>query len=183
MKFNSTAISGVYVITPEPRRDERGWFARTFCKREFAEIGVDAEFVQLNQSFNRIKGTFRGMHYQRPPHAEKKLVRCVAGSICDFAVDLRKNSPTFLKTFAVELSAENMDMILIPEGVAHGFITLEDNTSLLYHHTAFYHPGSEEGVRFDDPSIHLKLPTEIKVMSDRDRSYPLLPPNFHGLQL
>lgn len=183
MKFEESPIKGVHIVTATPFTDNRGWFARMFCKKEFLEIGVDAEFVQLNQSYNHVKGTFRGMHYQAPPFAEKKLVRCVAGAVIDFVIDLRKNSPTFLQSFCVELSAENMNMILVPEGIAHGFITLTDETSLLYHHTAFHHPASERGVRFDDPRFQLKLPLPIAVMSDRDKGYPLIPAEFSGIEL
>jgi dTDP-4-dehydrorhamnose 3,5-epimerase len=181
MKFNESPITGVFVVTAQPHLDDRGWFARMFCKNEFREIGIDAEFVQLNQSFNHVTGTFRGMHYQAPPYAEKKLIRCVAGAILDFVIDLRKGSPTFLNSYAIELSAENKTMLLIPEGIAHGFITLEDKTSLLYHHTAVHHPASERGLRFNDPRVKLELPRPITVISDRDKGYPLLENDFVGI--
>lgn len=183
MKFSESPIKGVFVVTALPFEDDRGWFARVFCKKEFHDVGVDVEFVQFNQSFNRLKGTFRGMHYQAPPFAEKRLVRCIAGSMIDFVVDLRKDSTTFLQSFSVELSAENRSMILIPEGIAHGFITLEDKTSILYHHTPGYHPEAERGLRFDDPRIRLKMPHPIAVSADRDRTYPLLAPDFVGIEL
>jgi len=183
MNFVESFIAGVFTIKPEPFTDERGWFSRMFCKQEFREVGLDIEFVQLNQSFNRVKGTFRGMHFQLPPFAEKKLVRCVAGGVTDFVVDLRMNSPTFMKTMTVDLTAENMNMILIPEGIAHGFITLQDNTSLLYHHTAFHHPPSEGGIRYDDPQLSIELPVPIEVISLRDRSYELLGQNFNGIKI
>lgn len=183
MKFIPTSIQDVFVIKPHIFSDDRGWFGRTFCKKEFAEQGINADLVQLNQSFNRRKGTFRGMHYQVPPFAEKKLVRCVAGAIVDFVVDLRKGSPTFLRNIEVHISAENMDMILIPEGVAHGFYTLEDRTTLIYHHTEYHNPNSERGLRFDDPQIHIPLPGPINVISERDKNYPLLPADFRGIEL
>ncbi len=183
MKFITTAIQGVSIIQPHIFSDERGWFGRTFCKKEFAEHGISADLVQLNQSFNRKRGTFRGMHYQVSPFAEKKLVRCVSGAIVDFVIDLRKDSPTFLKYLEVQISAENMDMILIPEGVAHGFYTLEDRTTLIYHHTEYHNPMSERGLRFDDPQINIPLPGQISIISDRDKNYPLLPLDFSGIEL
>lgn len=183
MKFVPTSIAGVYIVQPQQFTDERGYFARTYCEKEFAEIGVRDRFVQLNQSFNKIRGTFRGMHYQRPPFAEKKLVRCAAGAISDYVVDIRKGSPTFLQHLQVELSADNMDMILIPEGVAHGFVTLADNTVLLYHHTEFHNPSSEAGIRVDDPRLDLTVTEPITVMSARDKSYPILDPLFRGIEV
>ena len=181
MKFAKTIINGVYVISMEPHFDERGWFGRTFCADEFKEVVGAITFVQLNQSFNEKRGTFRGMHYQVPPFAEKKLIRCVSGGVLDIVVDIRRGSPTFLQSFAVELTAENRDMIFIPEGIAHGFITLDDRTSLLYHHTAFHHPDAARGIRYDDPLMKIKLPLAIEVMSGRDRSYENLPANFTGI--
>lgn len=183
MKFIKTPIDGVFVIKPHLFSDDRGWFGRTFCKNEFLDNGMDINFVQLNQSFNRRKGTFRGMHYQVPPFTEKKLIRCVTGSIIDYVVDIREGSPTFLKHFEVCLSADNMDMILVPEGVAHGFYTLEDRTTLIYHHTEFHNAPSERGIRFNDPIINIKLPGPISIISDRDQGYPLLSDQFAGVSI
>jgi dTDP-4-dehydrorhamnose 3,5-epimerase len=146
MKFTKTSLSGVLEIDLEPFADERGWFARTYCEKEFEAAGLQSKFVQFNHSFNERAGTFRGFHYQVPPHAETKLIRCISGSVMDIVIDLRRGSPTFLKSIQVKLSAENKKMILIPEGFAHGFITLEENSALLYHHTEFYHIESEQGI-------------------------------------
>lgn len=183
MKFNRLPIPGVITIEPHPLLDNRGSFMRVFCKNEFQEQGIESEFVQINQSYNKLKGTFRGFHYQVPPHAERKLIRCIAGGVIDIVIDLRRSSPTFLQHLFVEITAENGHMIFIPEGVAHGFISLHDNTKLLYHHTAFYQPGSERGIRFDDPRIDIKLPFEPMVLSDKDRQYPLLPDDFSGIDM
>jgi len=174
MNFITTDFSGLYVIEVNLLQDERGLFARTFCKEEFAKIGFDKEFVQMNFSFNRKKGTFRGMHFQKPPLEETKLIRCTAGKVLDIAVDLRKDSTTYLQSFSCELSQENRTMILIPEGFAHGFITLEDNTELAYCHTAFYNPAADSGVRYNDAALQIKLPIEITSISEKDKNYPLI---------
>lgn len=174
MKFIETDLKDVYVIEPDILYDERGRFARTYCKMEFAKINFKKEFVQMNFSFNNKKGTFRGMHYQTAPYEETKLIRCVSGKVFDIAVDLRKNSPTYLQWFGTELSGENSKLVLIPEGVAHGFLTLEDNSELIYHHTNYYYPSAERGVRYDDKSISIKLPGEVLIISDKDKSYKLI---------
>lgn len=174
MKFIETPLNGAYVIELEPFSDERGLFARTFCKRDFEKIGFDKEFVQFNFSLTLMKGTIRGLHYQLPPFSETKLIRCVRGKVYDVLVDLRENSSTYLKWFAVELSEENMKMALIPEGFAHGFQTLEDNSQLIYHHTAFYTPGYESGLRYNDPQIGIKWPLDVSVISEKDLNNPLL---------
>ena len=181
MKFSSTNIKGVYVIDLQPVEDSRGWFMRTYCKNEFAEIGHDKEWVQLNHSFTRSKGTIRGMHYQVPPYCEIKLVRCIAGAVMDVAVDLRRGSATYLNWVSVELSEENKKMIYIPEGFAHGFQTLANDCELLYHHTAFYTPGSEAGIRYNDPIINIDWPLPVEETSDRDLSHLLLTESFKGI--
>jgi dTDP-4-dehydrorhamnose 3,5-epimerase len=181
MKFIPTALSGAYEIELTPFTDERGLFARTFCKREFEEIGHNKEFVQLNHSLTVKKGAIRGMHFQYPPHSEIKLIRCVAGKVLDVLVDLRPDSETFLQHATVELSAENLKMIYIPEGFAHGFQTLEENSVLLYHHTAFYTPGVEGGIRFDDPRLNIRWPLEPTMVSEKDQSYPLITEDFQGI--
>lgn len=183
MKFHPTNLEGAYSISLEPFRDERGLFARTFCQREFAEIGHEKEFVQFNHSLNSHKGTIRGLHYQRPPYAEIKLIRCIKGAVYDVLVDVRQESPTFLQHFGIELSAENMTMIYIPEGFAHGFQTLEDETELIYHHTAFYTPGVESGLKFDDPTLGIRWPLPPSVISDKDQNYPSISQTFTGLTL
>jgi dTDP-4-dehydrorhamnose 3,5-epimerase len=181
MEFIPAYIEGLYVIHLKKLEDERGLFARTFCKNEFSQVGFNKEFVQFNHSLNKKKGTVRGMHFQNVPYGETKLIRCVQGSVYDVAVDLRKKSPTFLQHFGVELSAENMISMLIPEGFAHGFQTLEDNSALIYHHTQYYTPEAEVGVRFDDPAlnVHWKLPAVM--MSSKDKSYKLIGKNFKGI--
>lgn len=174
MKFVETDLQDLYIVEFKLFKDDRGFFARTFCKEEFAKINFDKEFVQFNHSYNRLKGTIRGMHYQTPPFGETKLIRCVKGSVYDVVVDFRKKSPTYLKSIAIELSELNMACILIPEGFAHGFQTLEDDTSLIYHHTNFYTPKSEGGIRYDDPKLNIHWPLKPMNISPKDLSYSLL---------
>ena len=183
MQFIETPLKGLYLIQLKILKDDRGFFARTFCKEQFSTIGFDKEFVQFNHSFNTLKGTIRGMHYQKPPFAETKLIRCTQGSVYDVAVDLRKGSPTYLQSFGVELSAENMICILIPEGFAHGFQTLEDNTSLIYHHTSYYTPNTEGGVRYDDTALNIPWPLPPINISLKDLSYLLIDQNFKAINL
>ena len=182
MKIEPLPIEGSYLIKPNVLSDSRGWFTRTFCKNELLGAGLDFDAVQMNQSFNLERGTLRGLHYQRPPYSEQKIVRCIAGSVCDVLVDLRKGSPTFLKPLMLTLSAVNRDMVFVPRGVAHGFLTLEENTSLIYVHSEYYKPDAEAGIRFTDPIIGLTLPFKPTVVSDRDVSYPNLDANFTGLE-
>lgn len=172
MLFAETALPGVWLITPERRADVRGFFARTWCEREFAAVGIHARWVQSSISFNKTRGTLRGMHYQRPPHAEAKLIRCTMGRILDVVVDLRADSPAFKRHVAVELSAMNREMIYVPHGVAHGFQTLEDDTEVCYLMSEFYAPGSEAGVRWNDPAFGIAWPEPDPILSERDRQYP-----------
>lgn len=181
MIFSPTILEGSYVIDLEPYADDRGWFARFYCKQEFATIGHHQEWVQLNQSVNNQGGTLRGMHFQKPPFREIKMVRCIAGSVFDVIIDLRKDSNTYLQWFGVELSAANKKMLYIPEGFAHGFQTLTDNTALIYHHTEYYTPGSEGGIRHDDPALAIQWPLPVSVISVRDGSHPLLDQHFKGI--
>lgn len=181
MEFVETFLKGLYTIHPKILQDERGKFLRTFCKNEFNKIGFDREFVQFNHSLNLNKGTIRGMHFQTPPFAEAKLIRCVQGRVYDVAVDLRENSSTFLKSFGVELSSDNMISILIPKGFAHGFQTLEDNSALIYHHTEYYTPNADSGVRFDDPSIDITWMLPVSIISEKDKSYQMIDNNFKGI--
>ena len=181
MNFFETKLRGSYVVELSPVSDERGWFARYFCKDEFRKIGHDAEWVQMNHSFTSKAGSLRGMHFQLRPHREIKLVRCVEGKVFDVIVDLREGSPSFLQWTGVELSAENRKMLYIPEGFAHGFQCVTDNCSLLYHHSAFYQPGSEGGIRYDDPLINIPWPLPVTVISDRDATHPLLTDAFKGI--
>lgn len=181
MIFNETHLQGCYTITLTPFKDDRGWFARTFCKKEFEAIGHTKEWVQLNHSFTAQRGALRGMHYQLPPFSEIKMVRCIAGAVYDVVIDLRKDSATFGQWFGTELSAENKQMLYIPEGFAHGFQVLENDSELIYHHTQFYMPGVEGGIRFDDPAVHINWPLAVTDISERDKNHPLLDNDFKGL--
>ena len=173
MKFVATPLAGVWLVAPEPIADERGLFARTFCAREFAAQGLDPRLVQCSTSFNRRKGTLRGLHYQVPPHAEAKLVRVTRGAIFDVAVDLRPGSPTRHRWHGVELSADNRLGLYIPEGCAHGFQTLCDDTEVLYQMSAFHAPDAARGVRWDDPALAIRWPDpEHPILSERDRGLP-----------
>jgi dTDP-4-dehydrorhamnose 3,5-epimerase len=181
MIFDALPLQGSYVVSLEPFVDERGWFARFYCKKEFLQIGHQKEWVQLNHSFTAHTGTIRGMHFQHPPFGEIKLIRCLAGAVYDVLIDLRRNSSTFLKWDGVELSAKNKKMLYIPEGFAHGFQTLSDNTELIYHHSDYYSPQAEGGLRFDDPMIGIEWPLEMKMLSPRDAEHPYLDKNFKGI--
>jgi dTDP-4-dehydrorhamnose 3,5-epimerase len=181
MIFNETKLKGSYVIEVMPFVDDRGWFARTFCKEEFEKIGHYKEWVQFNHSFTKLKGSIRGMHYQIPPFAEVKLVRCIAGAAIDVIVDIRKNSPTFLQWVKVELSAQNKNMIYIPEGFAHGFQTLTDDVELIYHHSNFYKPDVEAGINFMDTTLNINWPLQITNISDRDKQHKYITEEFLGV--
>ncbi|MBI5418633.1 MAG: dTDP-4-dehydrorhamnose 3,5-epimerase [Deltaproteobacteria bacterium] len=173
MIFTETALKGAYVIDLQPMEDERGYFARSFCRKEFAQYGLKFDVAQCNVSFNRKKGTLRGMHFQLPPKAEAKLVRCARGSIYDVIVDLRSNSPTYCRWTALELTESNLKMFYIPEGFAHGFQTLSDDTEVFYQMFEFYSPEHASGVRWDDPAFGIRWPLDNPVISRKDRSYPL----------
>lgn len=183
MIFKESPLKGAYIIESKPYADERGLFARTFCKNEFQVIGHDKEFVQFNHSLTIKKGTIRGVHYQLPPFSEIKLIRCVAGSVYDVIVDLRKDSPTFLKFMSVELTAKNMLSLYIPQGFAHGFQTLADNAQLIYHHTAYYTPDYEGGIRYDDPAIGINWPLPVSVITEKDLNHKLLNNSFKGIKI
>jgi dTDP-4-dehydrorhamnose 3,5-epimerase len=176
MIFKETMLAGVVEVHLDPRSDERGFFARSWCEKEFALHGLNARLAQCNVSFNARKGTLRGMHYQDEPYPEAKLVRCTQGAIYDVAVDLRPQSATFKRWVGAVLSAENRQMLYIPEGCAHGLLTLTDNTEVFYHMSESYHPELARGVRFDDPAFEIVWPEKIEVISERDRSCP----NFEG---
>ncbi len=183
MEFLPAFIEGVYTIEAEKFEDERGVFARTFCKKEFKKIGLNKEFVQFNHSYNKYKGTIRGMHFQQAPYGETKLIRCIHGSVYDVAVDLRKGSPTFLQYFGIELTADNMQSILIPEGFAHGFQALEDNTTLIYHSTQYYTPNADSGVRYDDPFLAIKWKLPATIVSEKDKNHILIDEAFKGVMI
>jgi dTDP-4-dehydrorhamnose 3,5-epimerase len=172
MIFSATALAGAYLIEPERLEDERGFFARTWCVDEFAARGLNPRLVQCSISFNRRKGTLRGMHFQAAPHEEAKLVRCTRGAIYDVIVDLRPDSPTFKRWTAVDLTAENRRMLYVPEGFAHGFQTLEDESEVSYQMSEYYHAASARGVRWDDPAFGIEWPVEERTISARDRHYP-----------
>jgi dTDP-4-dehydrorhamnose 3,5-epimerase len=172
MRFTETKVAGAYLVEPEQLADERGFFARTWCAEEFADHGLNPRLAQANISFNHRKGTLRGMHYQAEPHAEAKLVRCTRGAIFDVAVDLRPGSPTHRAWYGVELSADNRAMLYVPEGCAHGFLTLADATEVAYQMSAPFAPEAARGVRFDDPAFGIEWPGEVLVINERDRGYP-----------
>lgn len=180
MKINPTAIHGVMVVETTPHTDHRGAFARLYCERELAPILGNRRIVQINHSRTAAVGAIRGMHFQRPPHAEMKLVRCLKGRVWDVAVDLRTDSPTFLKWHAEELAPENARMLVIPEGCAHGFQVLAPDSELLYLHTAFYTPDAEGGVRHEDLQLAITWPLPVTDISPRDPAHPLIGPDFHG---
>jgi dTDP-4-dehydrorhamnose 3,5-epimerase len=169
MKFTQTKLQGAWVIELEKRVDDRGFFARTWDEKERGDHGIYRKPVQMNMSFSAARGTMRGMHYQIPPFEESKFIRCTKGSIFDVIIDLRPNSPTFKQWFGIELTDKNYKMLFLPEGFAHGFVTLEDNTEVSYQVSAFYTPGSERIIRYNDPLFNITWPIPIVVLSDKDR--------------
>ena len=174
MKFMETLLKDAYCIDLDRIEDERGFFARSWCLTEFEEHGLNPDLVQCNVSFNKKKGTLRGMHYQSAPHAEAKLVRCTMGALYDVIIDLRPDSPTFKQWFGVEMTAENRRALYVPEGFAHGFQTLEDDTEVFYQTSEFYHPENARGVRYDDPAFGIEWPSSHITISPQDKSFPLL---------
>jgi dTDP-4-dehydrorhamnose 3,5-epimerase len=172
MIFTATELPGATVVDLEPRRDERGQFARTWCEREFAAHGLPSRMVQGSVSVNHQAGTLRGMHFQGAPHQEDKLVRCLKGAIWDAIVDLRPESPTYCRWIGVELTESNGRMLLVPKGFAHGFITLTDDAVVSYQMSAFYEPTAERGARHDDPAFDIRWPQPVRQISDKDRSWP-----------
>lgn len=176
MHFNCTQLNGVFIVEPQRREDDRGFFARTWCVREFAERGLNSRLVQCSISYNRKVGTLRGLHFQVAPHAEAKLVRCTQGALYDVVVDLRPDSPTFRQWLAVELTGQDRRMLYIPEGLAHGFQTLADDTEVFYQMSDFYCADCASGVRWNDPAFGIDWPPATeRIISDKDRSYP----DFH----
>ncbi len=171
MIFHETRLPGVLEIHLEAKSDQRGFFARTWCQKEFEARGLNTKPVQCSISFNERKGTLRGMHYQAAPHEETKLVRCTRGSIFDVVIDLRPLSPTFKNYVAMVLTAEKRNMVYVPEGCAHGFLTLEAETEVFYQISEFHDEGSARGVRFDDPAFQILWPDKVEVISERDRTY------------
>ena len=175
VKFTESKLKGAYIIEPKLITDERGFFARSWCQQEFEKRGLNSKLVQCNISFNHKKGTLRGMHYQTKPYEEAKLVRCTKGGIYDVIIDLRAESPTFKQWDAVELIAENYKMLYIPEGFAHGFQTLVDNTEVFYQISEFYHPESARGVRWNDSAFGIQWMSNNPIISDKDRKYDNFP--------
>jgi len=170
--FAETKLKGAFVIEIEKLEDERGFFARAWCQKEFEAHGLISQLVQANISYNKMRGTVRGMHYQKAPYAETKLVRCTRGAIYDVAIDLRQGSPTYKQWIGVELTAGNYRMLYVPEGFAHGYQTLEDDTEVFYQVSQFYSPEHERGVRYDDRAFRIEWPIDVQVVSDKDKSWP-----------
>jgi len=170
--FTETYLRGAFVVELERLADDRGFFARSWCRKEFQEHGLNPRLVQCNVSFNTRSNTLRGMHYQAAPYEEAKLVRCTRGSIYDVIIDLRRASSTFAQYFGIILDAERHNALYVPEGFAHGFLTMEAGAEVFYQMSEFYEPPSARGVRWNDPLFGIKWPTEVSVISDRDRSYP-----------
>lgn len=183
MKLVETTIAGVFEAVSEPRADHRGAFARLFCARELEAAHGGRPIVQINHSLTRKVGAIRGLHFQHPPKAEAKWVRCLRGRVFDVAVDLRRGSPTFLRWTAVTLEPSRMNAIFIPEGCAHGFQALEPDSELLYLHSEFYAPEAEGAVRWDDPRVAVDWPLPATDLSERDRNHPLLDASFGGVQV
>jgi dTDP-4-dehydrorhamnose 3,5-epimerase len=178
--FRRTELADVVVVDLEPRPDERGFFARTFCREEFEAQGLVPPFEQCSVSFNHHAGTLRGMHFQVAPATEAKLVRVTAGAVLDQVVDVRPGSPTYLRSFAIELNADNRTALYVPPMLAHGFQTLVDGTEVSYQISAPYTPGTDRGLRHDDPVLGLRWPMPVSVMSDKDRQWPLLTASSEG---
>lgn len=178
-----TPLKDLYVVETDPFVDHRGAFARWFCEAELAEIIGSRRIKNVNFSRTTKAGSVRGMHFQRPPHAEMKMVRCIRGKILDVVVDIRKDSPTFLQHYGVELSAENMKLFVIPEGFAHGFQSLEDDCEIMYLVTEFYSPESEGGLRYNDPALCIAWPLNVSDISEKDGRHPLITSEFTGLDV
>jgi dTDP-4-dehydrorhamnose 3,5-epimerase len=173
MRITATAIAGVHLVELEPKGDERGWFARVWCREELERAGLKADFVQCNGSYSRDAGTLRGLHYQASPHDEAKLIRCIAGRVFDVVADVRPGSPSYGLWFGIELSAKNRRMLYVAPGVAHGYLTLEDDSEVLYPVTAYYAPESERGVRWNDPFFSIAWPDAgVPTISAKDRAWP-----------
>ncbi len=183
MKIHNTALNGLKRVVSSPHADKRGTFTRWFCDRELREVLGGRHIVQANHSCTLRSGAVRGLHYQSPPHAETKLIRCIRGRVFDVAVDLRQASDTFLEWYSCELSGDDQDMLIIPEGFAHGFQVLEAGSELLYLHTAHYAPESEKGLRFDDPALTIPWPVPPTDISERDAGHPLITESFVGLSV
>jgi dTDP-4-dehydrorhamnose 3,5-epimerase len=183
MNFRETILKGCFVIETNPSIDNRGFFERVFCKEEFSRLNFKPEIVQINHSYTKLKGSVRGLHFQNPPYIESKIIKCIKGSVYDIIVDIRKDSNTFLQWISLELSASNNKMIYIPDGFAHGFQTLMDNTELLYFHTNFYNKEAEGALNVLDEKLVIKLPLEISEISEKDRHHKFIDETFQGITL
>ncbi len=172
MIFKETKLKGAYVIDIEKLNDERGFFARAWCQKEFIDNGLESNLAQVNVSYNKVKGTLRGMHYQMSPYQEVKIVRCTKGAIYDVIIDLRAESPTFKKWIGVELTSDNYRLLYVPEDFGHGFQTLVDNTEITYQVSQFYSPGAERGIRWNDPVLEIDWPLKPSMISDKDKNWP-----------
>lgn len=179
MRFQPTPLEGAHLIELEPKEDERGFFGRLFCADKLAEQGLCSNFVQANHSYSKEKGTLRGLHYQLSPNDEVKIVRCIRGSFYDLILDLRPESPSFGQSFGAVLNEKNHKMMYVPKGFAHGFLTLEPNSEVLYFVSQFYAPEKERGVRWDDPKFQIAWPEKPIVISDRDRTHPDFSASYH----
>jgi dTDP-4-dehydrorhamnose 3,5-epimerase len=183
LKILPTSLSGLKIVETTPHTDKRGAFARLYCEKELKSLIGQRKIVQINHSRTIEQGAIRGLHFQRSPHAETKLVRCLSGRVWDVVVDIRANSKSFLHWHAEELSPDNARMMVIPEGFAHGFQVIEPQSELLYLHTAFYTAGAEGGLRYNDPKLGISWPLNVNDLSERDANHPLLDENFKGLSL
>jgi len=172
MIFIETNLLDAYIIEIEKREDERGFFARAWCKKEFEGHGINSDWVQANLGFSKKRGTLRGLHYQIVPYQEAKLMRCIKGAIFDVIIDVRPESPTYKRWLGVELTADNHKMLYIPAGFAHGYLSLVDNIETFYQVSQFYTPGAEQGIRWNDPAFGIEWPLEAQVISDKDKSWP-----------
>lgn len=171
MIFNKTTLKDAYIIELNKFKDERGFFARSFCAKEFEDHGIKFPVAQVNVSYNRLKQTLRGLHYQQEPHGEAKLMQCTKGSIYDVIIDMRSDSPTYMQWIGVELTENNHRLLYVPERFAHGYLTLEDDTEVIYQVSEFYMAGAEQGIRWDDPAFNIDWPLEPKIISEKDKSW------------
>lgn len=183
MILSPTPLHGAYIIDQSPLKDDRGFFARTWCKELAKEAGLQPEIVQCNMSYNRSKGTVRGLHFQYPPFAEVKWVRCTKGALFDVIVDLRKDSPTYGSWFGIELTQSNYRSLYVPQGFAHGFQTLEDDTEMFYQLSQSYHPEAAGQLLWNDPTIQIQWPLPVSAISEKDKHSPLLSPDLHQVSL
>ena len=177
MIFTETKLKGAYLVEVKKIEDNRGFFGRAWCQKEFEDQGLNGNVVQINTSFTHKKGTMRGLHYQVDPYQETKFIRCTKGSIWDVIIDLRPKSPTFMQWVGHELSADNYKMVYVPENFAHGFVTLEDNSEVYYPVTTFYTPGAERGIRWNDPAFNIAWPVEVEIVTEKDGNHPDFDPN------